>query len=120
MMNTATATEALPIAQLASELEDWANHAGEGTHETNGLELLGIDEDEAVARYGVEAADRLCYTITASLEYHVAYRGSYYEPEEGYCYGNVWIDNLDGDCIAEGDYAGEDGLDADTTKGWWN
>lgn len=119
MTNTATtATEALPVETLVAKLTDWAWNVGEGTAHTDGLELLGIDEDEAVARYGEAGSNILCRQITADLEYRVAYRATYYQPEEGYAVGSVWIETWDGDFIAEAPFEGEDGLWQDTS-GWW-
>lgn len=112
MMNTATA---LPIEELEVKLGEWAWEAGEGHTETNGLELLDIDEDEAVARYGEAAAEILCATITASLEYHCTYRQTWDCPEEGWCFGNVWMDR---EGTRDASFEGEDGL-VDSTTDWW-
>lgn len=116
---TATATQPLPVEELTTKLEAWAWNAGEGTSQTSGLELLDIDEDEAIARYGEAGNDILCRQITAELDYRTIYRATYYEPGEGYLYGSVWIETWDGDFIAELPYKGEDGIYGPDTADWW-
>jgi hypothetical protein len=117
MTITATTTD-LPTAELDKLLTDWAWNRDEGTSETSGLELLDIDEDEAVARYGEDGNDRLCRLITLNLEYRVAYRQTWDCPEEGYCYGSCYAETDDGEVIAEVDFEGEDGL-FESTESFW-
>lgn len=93
-MSTTAATIETIKSLLGEKIEAWADeqffNVGEGNISTDALELLDIDEDEAIERFGEEITDLLCKVeVSLELESFEVERATRWDP--GFSVSEGWL-----------------------------